>query len=257
MKCASSIDAELYFSIYVIEVETLTTNDHHDNDTFPMMNSTKTSSSSGPTTTMSTSSKYHKCASFRGVFSSKTIFVQCSSSSNGGGLHGNYLQIEDDYPQLEYFGLCEVDVFVERNRYECGQIEVPAFGYVVDQQISVDGLRSVEYHCHDGYRLMGQTRRQCNQQTGQWIGREPYCERITCQQPISIPNGFYRMYGEDHYDQPVVGSRTVYECRPGFVFVDSNSNDTRICDPNGQWSGSSDIPQCERMFFKCPFRVDF
>lgn len=223
----------------MIEVETLTTNGEN-NDTFLMKNSTST---------MSTSSKYHKCASFRGVFSSKTIFVQCSSSSLNG-LNGNYLQIEDDYPQLEYFGLCEVDVFVERNRYECGQVEVPAFGFVLDQQIAVDGLRSVEYNCHDGYRLIGQSQRHCDQRTGQWIGLEPYCERITCPEPMSIPNGFHRMYGDDYYDQPVVGSRTVYECRPGFIFMDPNVNDTRICDRNGQWSGTSlDVPQCERMFF--------
>nr|XP_046920510.1 uncharacterized protein LOC124500480 [Dermatophagoides farinae] len=235
------INAELYFSIYVIEVETLTTN-HGENDTFLGKNSTQTSYGHS-VTTMSTSSKYHKCASFRGVFSSKTIFVQCSS--NNGGLRGNYLQIEDDYPQLEYFGLCEVDVFVERGHYECGQVEVPAFGFVLDQQISVDGSRSVEYHCHDGYRLIGQSRRHCDQRTGQWIDKEPYCERITCPEPVSIMNGFHRMYGEDYYDQPVVGSRTVYECRPGFVFVDPNANDTRICDRYGQWSGSLDVPQCE------------
>ncbi|OTF73176.1 Sushi domain containing protein, partial [Euroglyphus maynei] len=112
--------------------------------------------------------------------------------------------------------------------------------------IAVDGLRSVEYNCHDGYRLIGQSHRHCDQRTGQWIGLEPYCERITCLEPMSIPNGFHRMYGDDYYDQPVVGSRTVYECRPGFIFMDPNVNDTRICDRNGQWSGTSlDVPQCE------------
>ena len=186
----------------------------------------------------STSSKYHKCATFRGVFSSKTIVVQCAK--NAGGLKGNFLQIEDDYPQLEYFGLCEVDIFVEREKYECGQVEVPANGYVVNHELE-NNTQLVEYHCHEGHRLIGRPNRTCHLKTGQWVTEEPYCERITCDTPKSLLNGLYRIYGDD-YDMPVVGTRTVYECLPGFTLV--GNNNTRVCDTNGDWSGSS--PFCER-----------
>lgn len=201
----------------MIEVETLTDHD------LPNL---------GPT---STSSKYHKCATFRGVFSSKTIVVQCAHG--GGGLKGNYLQIEDDYPQLEYFGLCEVDVFVEREQYDCGSIEVPANGNVVES----NGSKLAEYSCNEGYRLMGESSRSCNLKTGQWIGEEPYCEQITCDPPVEIPNGMYRVYNDDD-EIPIVGTRIVYECLPGFTLI--GSNDTRVCALDSEWTGS--LPHCER-----------
>lgn len=191
---------------------------------------------------ISNSNKYYKCATFRGVFSSKTIFVQCATNGRTG-LKGNYLHIEDDYPQLEYFGLCEVDLFVERSKYECGKVEVPAYGYVIDNPVTIDGIRSVEYRCHDGHQIVGYSKRRCDTKTGQWVDQEPYCKRITCPDPILIQNGYYRIYG-DYYDWSILGTRTVYECRPGYVFTETTTNDTRVCDRNGQWTG--EIPQCER-----------
>jgi len=183
-----------------------------------------------------TVSKYHKCATFRGVFSSKTIVVQCAK--NAGGLKGNFLQIEDDHPQLEYFGLCEVDIFVERELYQCGQVEVPSYGYVLDK--SSNHTKAVEYYCHEGFQLVGSKTRVCNHKTGQWKGDEPYCDRIICPEPHSIANGFYKMYG-DYLNFPVTGSRIVYECKPGFLL--NSANDTRICDSTGHWSTAK--PHCE------------
>ncbi|KAI2803310.1 CUB and sushi domain-containing protein 1 [Blomia tropicalis] len=206
------IHADLHFSIYVIETSPTTTNDE---------------------TGSTSASKYHKCATFRGVFSSKTILVQCAK--NNGGLRGNFLQIEDDHPQLEYFGLCEVDIFVERDSYKCGQVEVPANGFVINKD-----NQTVEYSCNDEYRLIGDSIRTCNVKTGQWLNNEPYCERITCQSPPSIANGMYRVYN-DYLNVPVIGTRTVYECNPGFILT--GLNDTRVCDATGEWNGSK--PYCE------------
>lgn len=218
---SSTTDADLHFSIYVIE-----TDDAKEN-------SNETSNDVDQTNSAPNSSKYHKCASFRGVFSSKTIVIQCAK----GGLKGNYLQIEDDYPQLEYFGLCEVDIFVERDAYQCGPPEVPSNGFVFAKS---NQSTSVEYSCHEGFRLVGEANRTCNLKSGQWFGSEPYCERITCSAPTPITNGFYRVLA-DHEDVPVVGTRIVYECAPGFLLV--GINDTRQCDSTGEWSGQK--PYCE------------
>ncbi|UXI20853.1 uncharacterized protein NH340_JMT06796 [Sarcoptes scabiei] len=219
------INAELFFSIYIIEVETLSSQEYD-----------QTNKSVSESLTISTSSKYHKCATFRGVFSSKTIFVHCSSSNLGEKLQGHYLQIEDEHPQLEYFGLCEVDLFVKRDRYECGQVEIPAHGSVIENQITIDGIRSVRYYCQEGFRLIGESERHCDSKTGQWSHQEPFCERITCPEPTPLENAFYRIYG-DYYDLPVMGTKTVYECRPGYVF-DGLENDTSVCGNNGQWSNN-------------------
>lgn len=216
-----TIDADLHFSIYVIETD----------DT--KENSNETSNDVEQTNSAPNSSKYHKCASFRGVFSSKTIVIQCAK----GGLKGNYLQIEDDYPQLEYFGLCEVDIFVERNAYQCGPAEVPSNGYVLAKS---NQSTEIEYSCREGFRLVGEANRTCNLKTGQWSGSEPYCERITCSPPTPIANGFYRVFA-DIEEVPVVATRIVYECAPGYLLV--GVNDTRQCDSTGEWSGQK--PHCE------------
>lgn len=215
----------MHFSIYVIETEV-------PNDFSPNEVSTDAPLSSSAAST----SKYHKCASFRGVFSSKTIVIQCAK----GGLRGNFLQIEDDYPQLEYFGLCEVDIFVERDAYQCGPPEVPANGYILDK---ANETKEVEYICHEGFRLVGEATRTCNLKTGHWSASEPFCERITCSSPLPLTNGFYRIFA-DYLDQPVVGTRTVYECAPGYLLI--GVNDTRQCDSNGEWSGTR--PYCERTY---------
>jgi len=58
-----------------------------------------------------TLTKYHKCASFRGIFSSQAMILVCG---NGKGITGSVLHIEDNYPHLDHFGLCEIEVFVNK-----------------------------------------------------------------------------------------------------------------------------------------------
>ena len=78
----STKGSEHHFSIYVIEV----------NDT-------------------TTATKYQKCASFRGIFSSQAIVLSCG---NLKGITGSVLHIEDNSQHLDHFGLCEVEVFVRK-----------------------------------------------------------------------------------------------------------------------------------------------
>jgi len=62
--------------------------------------------------TNGTKAKYNKCATFQGIFSSQALILVCA----GKGVTGQTLHIEDNLPILDYFGLCEVEVFVRKGK---------------------------------------------------------------------------------------------------------------------------------------------
>lgn len=213
------VTAELHFSVYVIEMDTSSKGE----EDIAEIDMSKI--------------KYHKCATFQGVFSSSAILVECPQGVNG--LHGNYLQIEDEHVPLSYFGLCEVDIFVREERHDCGQVEIPVNGFMVDKQTGE--TKVAEYTCREGFRLVGSQIRTCNTKTGQWAGEEPYCEHVTCESPSPIANGYYRVFN-DYQNVPVLGTRVVYECLPGYNLV--GENDTRVCETSGAWTGERQ-PHCD------------
>ena len=51
--------------------------------------------------------QYHLCSTFDGVFSTQSLILVCNQGSSGHILH-----IEDMLNSLDYFGICEVEVFV-------------------------------------------------------------------------------------------------------------------------------------------------
>ena len=54
------------------------------------------------------------CSSFNGVFGTQTNVLVCGS--DGMGISGRYLHIQDDSKNFDYFGLCEVKIFVEKGK---------------------------------------------------------------------------------------------------------------------------------------------
>ena len=97
-------------------------------------------------------------------------------------------------------------------------LEWPQFAYVSSwQQASTSVLSDMNSHCV------------CYIFTG--------CERLP-----DISNGQVDLSGR------TVGSTTTYSCNKGFVLVGSS---TRICQRNGQWSGSQ--PSCGRSWLQQTF----
>ncbi|KAG1682277.1 CUB and sushi domain-containing protein 2 [Nymphon striatum] len=92
----------------------------------------------------------------------------------------------------------------------------------------------VIYRCQKGYRLEGNSTRQCDRK-GKWTKNIPSCEIVDCGSPTLINNGKgYLVNGTMTY-----GSLVDYECLPGFQLV---GDDSRKCLDTGAWSGLD--PRC-------------
>ena len=97
---------------------------------------------------------------------------------------------------------------------------------------------SISYKCDEGYRITGNTERQC-QADGSWSGSSPTCLFIIC--PIPEPNRNVIVRGHDY----TYGNELEYLCNTGYV-LDGPS--TRRCTESGEWSGKE--PECVRN--ECP-----
>ena len=148
---------------------------------------------------------------------------------------------------------------------ECVNLPNPRFGRVVLTGSTVGS--TAKYSCLPGYTLVGTSTRTC-QTSGQWSGVAPVCIRkqlsasttsvlndmnahcmcmlhfTGCERLPGISNGRVDLSGR------TVGSTATYTCNQGFVLVGSS---TRICQSNGQWSGSE--PSCGRSRYNKLFMI--
>lgn len=170
---------------------------------------------------------FHPCSPFRGTLASQTLKLSCSQSD---GIAGQYIHIEDRRQIPEYFGLCEVEVFVTRSQIQCGDPERPYQSYIV----KVD-KNNVDYQCMFGYNLKGPKRRQCL--NGQWSESQPICEEILCDKLDSFKNGDvkFKQIGK----KLIPGTTATYNCNDGYLL---SGNNTRSCLQNGTWTGVE--PSC-------------
>ncbi|XP_065143181.1 complement factor B-like isoform X1 [Paramisgurnus dabryanus] len=101
----------------------------------------------------------------------------------------------------------------------------------------------LRYTCPEGYYPSVKSR-QCK--NGRWdpkLTRKPQCKMVTCPDPRGFENG--DVY--PHQQRYFVNSTTTYSCYSGYTFSGSVS---RICQPNGKWSGGT--PICGRNSDHCP-----
>lgn len=112
----------------------------------------------------------------------------------------------------------------------------------------------VNYHCNQGYRLIGTKQRTCLQD-GTWDQDVPTCEPVVfcngteylrecpvndvCEAPSNPING------KVIYNGLSSGSNSTYTCLPGFRLVGPT---VRTCGHGGTWAGSP--PSCRAR--KCP-----
>lgn len=114
---------------------------------------------------------------------------------------------------------------------DCGALTPPADGMV---DVPSTGFSSVAtYTCNDGYVLMGDTTRTC-QNDSMWSGAEPTCTFVDCGSLPPLPEGMVTT------DRTSFGGTATYTCNPGFTL---NGAPTRTCRAGGSWSGSA--PTCD------------
>ena len=113
----------------------------------------------------------------------------------------------------------------------CSDLGTISYGRVVYDSRKVGD--EAEYLCHDGYRLIGDIRRECLPDLT-WSGNEPECEFITCTSPPKVE--FSRYIGMTPF-RP--GQVIKYTCDTGYEI---QGKDTRTCRIDGSWTGPT--PKC-------------
>ncbi|XP_076797775.1 complement component receptor 1-like protein isoform X3 [Arvicanthis niloticus] len=117
----------------------------------------------------------------------------------------------------------------------------------------------ITYSCNEGYRLLGSSSAMCiiSDQNVEWDAEAPICDRIPCEIPPGIPNGFFSPNIEDFQYGMVVH----YQCntdargKPLFNLVGERSlHCTSNDDQIGVWSGPP--PQCIELNKCTPPRVE-
>ncbi|TRY54168.1 hypothetical protein DNTS_034843 [Danionella cerebrum] len=74
-------------------------------------------------------------------------------------------------------------------------------------------------------------------------GKKPKCKKITCPDPSGFENGDLEPNSFKYF----VNDRIHFSCYSGYEF---RGSETRVCQPNGKWSGST--PICGRNSDRCP-----
>ncbi|KAG1681922.1 Sushi, von Willebrand factor type A, EGF and pentraxin domain-containing protein 1 [Nymphon striatum] len=163
---------------------------------------------------------YRRCASFTGKF----LIISCN---DGRGIPGRYVHIEDSRSDQKYFVLCDVEIYILKEAYPCGEPEV-----ALNSKIIRRTNRKAHYQCSKGYKMIGPRVRTCNQ-SGAWSGHEPACEEVVCLLLNPVPHGILRLTGKD-IEKMTLGTVVKFSCHHGYVL---HGSDARVCEEDGQWSG--------------------
>ncbi|XP_064394225.1 uncharacterized protein LOC135341566 isoform X3 [Halichondria panicea] len=109
-------------------------------------------------------------------------------------------------------------------------------------QTSYDIGGYVEFLCHSGFKLQGESLTVCidTQDGGVWNKPTPICVPITCSYPPTLTNGLVLVR-----EGLRVGATLQYSCDPGYVLVGSA---VRSCREDGRWSPAP--PTCQLL--RCP-----
>ncbi|XP_071750190.1 uncharacterized protein [Lepeophtheirus salmonis] len=173
---------------------------------------------------------YKPCSKFDGEFAEEKAIFLCN---DGEGFSGQFVYLRDDREELEYFGICEVEVFQVQEKRLCGDPEQP-----VSTVVSHVNDTSVNYSCLKGYRMIGNPSSHCNTSTGRWAGSAPRCIEVQCDHPSSVKDGFIEV--SNFKGKYVFGSLATYHCNPGYILW---GNASRLCSEEGEWTGYS--PTCK------------
>ncbi|XP_072180611.1 uncharacterized protein [Diadema setosum] len=128
----------------------------------------------------------------------------------------------------------------------CPEQLLPSNALYVNECSNVQGS-NCSLECRFGYNLSGSSTKKCvwdgesSRGTWYWLGNVPVCQAITCP-PLPRPDPssvlFHRCSAENGV-RGLVGTRCSYMCNPG-GFIRGRMFFSRICQPNGTWSGSAE-----------------
>ncbi|XP_023209865.1 CUB and sushi domain-containing protein 3-like isoform X1 [Centruroides sculpturatus] len=179
----------------------------------------------------STSLVYLKCATFEGVFVSQTLLLSCAEE-----LRGNIIHIEDTRRVRQEFELCEIEIYVKRDKYKCGEPDRHVGSHVA--KISPG---RAHYSCSSGFMLNGARERVC-MPNGQWSESAPKCLETNCSIPPPILHGKVDIFAVQS-GHPSSGNLVLYSCNVGYML---SGNSTRMCENDGTWSGKA--PTCHPIY---------
>ncbi|XP_032826473.2 sushi, von Willebrand factor type A, EGF and pentraxin domain-containing protein 1-like [Petromyzon marinus] len=123
---------------------------------------------------------------------------------------------------------------------DCGEPATIDRGYVSGNNYSFGAV--IAYSCERGYYIKGEKKRTC-QSTGEWSGKLPSCQPVSCGEIPQIDNG-----RAEAPNGTVFESVVRYLCDKGYRLHGSS---TRSCQANRQWSAESP-PSCVEMQCKSP-----
>ncbi|CAJ0944553.1 unnamed protein product, partial [Mesorhabditis belari] len=110
---------------------------------------------------------------------------------------------------------------------EAGRVAFSSHSYAIGTQCY--------YSCEDGFRLMGDQTREC-QDGGRWSGSIPRCRRLDCGDPGQVTNGIVQFLN----GTTLFEAQIEYDCSAGYELIGEKS---RTCGRDGVWSGEAAI--CE------------
>ncbi|XP_069124618.1 sushi, von Willebrand factor type A, EGF and pentraxin domain-containing protein 1-like [Argopecten irradians] len=92
-----------------------------------------------------------------------------------------------------------------------------------------------KFGCYEGHILRGERSIRCTA-FGTWTGRQPTCERVTCDELIAPPGMTLTCTDGNNFR-----SKCTYRCGEGFD-IRPGMTRVRVCTSSGQWRGN--IPTC-------------
>ncbi|XP_046668707.1 sushi, von Willebrand factor type A, EGF and pentraxin domain-containing protein 1-like isoform X2 [Homalodisca vitripennis] len=115
------------------------------------------------------------------------------------------------------------------SKRSCGFPGYLPAGWIVGQSYLYQD--TVEYHCQDGYRLVGNKNRTCLV-NGTWSGEKPSCQRGECPDVYVPEHGMMWGNAEEYF-------KLEFECKSGYEL---NGSEVITCLSNKTWS--HEPPQC-------------
>ncbi|XP_064386119.1 sushi, von Willebrand factor type A, EGF and pentraxin domain-containing protein 1-like isoform X4 [Halichondria panicea] len=112
----------------------------------------------------------------------------------------------------------------------CGSLDDPINGRVTTTGTTLSSI--VTYTCNTGYTLTGDMTRTC-QANRDWTGLEPSCNPVDCGSLDAPSNG-----AVDTSSGTTFMMTATYTCNTGYT---RSGGQTRICQANGDWSGSEPV----------------